>query len=143
MSTSTQVPAGAALQRYARSETVEVDGIPARLHVALWEGNYSKGYQSDYERVPTRWLVVEVRDLRGARLRYPSEVHHGHTYRGELRRRCQSFSGKRYEKALAAFETIIVKDKLTEPGAAEAHAYYHLCHNGPTAHPAPYQPAMA
>lgn len=126
MSTRTQVPAGAALERYAQSEIVDVDGVECRLHVALWEGNYSKGYQSNYERIATRWLVVEVRDLNGKIKRYQPRYERD---RGELRRRCQSFSGGRYAKALSTFETIVKRDKLVEPGAGESHRYYHLLHS--------------
>lgn len=127
MSTRTAVPAGAALERYARSEVVDVEGVPCRIHVALWEGNYSQGYKSDYDRIPTRWLVIEVRDEGSGRISRYAPQYKGD--RGEPRRRCQSFTGKRYAKALSAFELIVKRDRLEEPGAGDARRFYILTHH--------------
>jgi len=118
MSRFTEIPAGASLERYAVSElTTTDDGTPARLHVALWEGRYSQGYKSGYERVPTRWLVIEARGDDGRLLRYGTTR--------TPRRHCKQFTGQRFDKALRDFEMIVKRDGLTEPGAADASRYYH------------------
>lgn len=122
MSRFTPVPVGAALERYAVSEVQSTnDGVRARVHVALWEGNYSKGHQSNYTPVPTRWLVIEARDADSdALLRYAGTR--------DPRRACQSFSGKRYATALRQFEQIVRRDRFSEPGPGDARRYYHQVH---------------
>lgn len=118
MARHTQIPAGASLQRYAVSAVSTTDdGQPARVHVALWEGRYSQGYKSGYEQIPTRWLVIEGRDLDGRVLYYRAH---------EQRRWCKQYTGQRFGTGLRDFETIVQRDGLTEPGPGDANRYYHI-----------------
>lgn len=121
MSSRTQIPVSASLQRFAISAPQQCDdGSTAIVVAALWEGNYSQGYKSNYQQVETRWLVIEARDPETWKLLYWD--------RSTPRRRCQQFSGKRFDAALREFDRACRAQgnvPLHEGSAGDAHRYYH------------------
>ena len=65
MSAYINIPAGAralAIIRGTVSGEGENHGKPARIE--HWAGMYSQGYKSNYEAVPTQWVVVRVAGTR-------------------------------------------------------------------------------
>jgi hypothetical protein len=62
------------------------------ITVALYEGEASQGYKSGYERVPTKWLEVVVREPRGVSSRIVS-------------RYCTQYSGHRLAQAERDYRT--------------------------------------
>jgi hypothetical protein len=64
------------------------------INLALYEGEASQGYKSDYERIPTRWLLVVVRAAKA-----------GPTSGRILEQYCHQYSGHRLGRAWADYQS--------------------------------------
>ena len=81
------------------------DGIPAVVIITLYEGQASRGYQTNYTHVPTRWLEMEARHAETRKmLTWPA--YEGAT-RQVGRRWCKVYSGKRFDKALTDYRKVV------------------------------------
>lgn len=90
------IPKSADLRRWHTGTVVAGVNEGKAVTVKLFEGELSRGYQTDYERVPHRWIELHV---------------------GTTRKEFQ-FSGRNLPKALEYYQTMI--DGRTDDGTVVA-----------------------
>lgn len=79
----TTIPKSADLVRWHAGTVERGPHKGKRVEEKLFEGRASRGYQTDYERVPHRWVLVRI---------------------GEDFEKVHQFSGRNYEDAMRYYE---------------------------------------